>query len=184
MLHNAKAERFIPPVCPHGQSLVPETSWLSPQGLSKLSNGCRKLPPRPSNSSWSSVLQPAEFAQQAEIRSLRPFPLSSSVVGHKYFVSRHLSRSQSSPAPRVASPRQVEQLKMINCPLFQAPSASCYKVRQPISSQKGLPHLFPPSIEHHWGTGAGSKLGPLALGPAQRQQSRAVARGGCGLSGE
>lgn len=122
---------------------------ISPRAGQALS-GCRKLPSSLRLSVVKSQCQQLRPAWGRGLQILRPiFHLSSSVLSpQKYFILPGTStQEQSSPAPRVASPRQVELGQWVQPFLFQAPSApNCYqRVRQPISSQKGLPR----TCSHH-----------------------------------
>lgn len=132
----------------------------SPRAGQALS-GCRKLPSKSQTSLSVQVSMATVMPNRAAgSRSLRPiFHLSSSVVSpQKYFILPGTpTQEQSSPVTRVASTRQVELGQWVQLFRFQAPSApNCYqKVRQPISSQKGLPLTCShhPRTRHHWGTG-------------------------------
>lgn len=161
MLHNAKPRGHPTSVSNTGRAWSTERPLgYSPRAGQALS-GCRKLPSKPQTPLSVQVSMSTVTPNRAEgSRSLRPiFHLSSSVLSpQKYFILPGTStQEQSSPAPRVASPRQVELGQWVQPFLFQAPSApNCYqRVRQPISSQKGLPRTCShhPRTRHHWGTG-------------------------------
>ena len=165
MLHDAKPRGYPTNVSHTGRAWPTKRPLgYSPRAGQALS-GCRKLPSKPQTPLSVQVSMSTVTPNRAEgSRSLRPiFHLSSSVLSpQKYFILPGTSaQEQSSPVPRVASPRQVELGQWVQPFLFQAPSVPKGETAH-LQPERVSLHLFPPSPYQaplgNWS--AGSKLGP------------------------
>ena len=155
MLHDAKPRGYPTNVSHTGRAWPTKRPLgYSPRAGQALS-GCRKLPSKPQTPLSVQVSMSTVTPNRAEgSRSLRPiFHLSSSVLSpQKYFILPGTSaQEQSSPVPRVASPRQVELGQWVQPFLFQAHTREINPgfLISPLSSPN-IHHL------HHLGSLSGS----------------------------
>ena len=160
MLHDAKPRGYPTSVSHTGRAWPPERPWLLAKGWAS-SQWLQEVTLQVSDSPVCPSLNVNSYAQQGSRLQITqthfPFKFFSG-ESQKYFIlPRTPTQEQSSPVTRVASTRQVELGQWVQPLLFQALSApNCYeKVRQPISSQKGLPLpcSHHPCTRYHWGTG-------------------------------